>query len=180
MFGIPRSLGQDTWIMQWNTLLLVPVTIGMLIMLPAQTLTSSTVVEPTIQEIVNEAVATTTVTIEEDNLEQEAETREVVPVAVQPKTALRSEMVSVCSCESTGRPNNIPQHYAPDGTVLRGRINPSDVGACQINLGYHQAAAESMGLDVFVEEDNYAYANYLYETQGYKPWSWSAHCHGKY
>lgn len=82
----------------------------------------------------------------------------------------------ICACESRGNPNAEPTHYAPDGTVLRGHINAMDVGACQINLVYHQDTAERMGLDLFDEQDNIAYATWLYKHEGSKPWVWSKKC----
>lgn len=86
------------------------------------------------------------------------------------------QLKRICSCESTGKPGKEPQHYAPNGEVLRGRVNSLDTGACQINRTYHEVAATKMGLDLFIESDNRAYAEYLYETQGTSPWVYSAHC----
>jgi hypothetical protein len=124
-------------------------------------------------------IGTNDTTADEANTEQEVIAGKEEDHAA--RTTLYPELVPVCSCESTGRPDNEPRHYDLDGvTVLRGRINPLDVGACQINLKYHEQAATNLGLDLFKEEDNYAYANYLYDHQGFKPWSWSAHCHGQY
>lgn len=88
------------------------------------------------------------------------------------------ELKRICSCESTGSPNNEPQHYL-NGSVIRGRINSSDVGMCQINEYYHDDAAISLGLDLENKEDNLSYAEHLYETQGNQPWFWSEHCWGK-
>lgn len=84
----------------------------------------------------------------------------------------------ICACESRGNPSVEPTHSAPDGTVLRGRINNKDVGVCQINLVYHQEAADRMGLDLFDERDNVAYATWLYRREGSKPWFWSRGCWG--
>ncbi len=33
-----------------------------------------------------------------------------------------------------------------------------------------------MGLDLFSEDDNIAYANWLYSNEGAKPWVWSQGC----
>lgn len=82
-------------------------------------------------------------------------------------------MIEVSRCESGWR------HYKEDGTVLRGVVDPRDSGAMQVNKGYHEKAAQSMGLDVDVLEDNLAYARHLYETQGLQPWSSSKPCWGK-
>lgn len=82
----------------------------------------------------------------------------------------------ICSCESTGSPDNEPQQFNADGTVLRGKINPLDTGMCQLNSYYHDANAKSMGLDIETEYGNAVYANWLFETQGSTPWAWSKSC----
>lgn len=93
------------------------------------------------------------------------------------KAVLRPELVPICSCESRQGKNGTPTHYEADGvTVLRGRENPDDVGICQINLYYHEAPATKMGLDLFKEEDNITYANWLYAKEGSTPWNWSKTC----
>ena len=79
-------------------------------------------------------------------------------------------LLRIGSCESsTG-------HFEPDGTVVRGRENPLDVGKYQINLFYHEESASEMGLDLFDEADNEKYAVFLYKTQGTDPWNASRAC----
>lgn len=103
------------------------------------------------------------------------EIREVETPAI---ATLHPELVPICTCES-GQGTGKPQHFnIQTGEVLRGVVNPQDIGMCQINLKYHQAAAERMGLDVFKEEDNIAYANWLFEQEGSTPWNWSKPCWG--
>lgn len=82
-------------------------------------------------------------------------------------------MIQVARCESTFR------HTLADGTVLRGKVDGRDTGVMQINTFYHAAAAEKLGLDLEVLEDNMAYARSLYERQGTQPWSASAPCWGR-
>ena len=48
----------------------------------------------------------------------------------------------------------------------------------QINTLYHGEKAENLGLDLMVIGDNMAYARYLYEKEGTKPWKSSATCWG--
>lgn len=97
---------------------------------------------------------------------------------VEPAIWKYQELKEICACESMGQPDIEPQHFDADGNVLRGRINPDDTGACQINAYFHKETAESMGLNLEKEKDNIAYAHWLYEQQGAQPWSWSKHCHG--
>lgn len=82
----------------------------------------------------------------------------------------------ICSCESTGQPNNEPRQFNTDGSVVKGKINPLDTGACQVNLKYHEAASEKFGYDLFTRDGNISYANHLYQEQGTQPWSWSRGC----
>jgi hypothetical protein len=95
---------------------------------------------------------------------------EAVEALVREVFADAPVMVEVIRCESSMR------HLLPSGEVLRGRIDSRDTGAAQINLYYHQAAAERMGLDVEDIHDNLAYAKHLYETEGLQPWSASSKC----
>ena len=82
-------------------------------------------------------------------------------------------MVQVARCESTFR------HTLPDGSVLKGRVDPADTGVMQINKRYHSDAAIKLGLDLNDIYDNMAYARHLYEEQGTQPWSASSPCWGR-
>jgi hypothetical protein len=95
------------------------------------------------------------------------------------KSSLRPALVPICSCESAGRPDATPRQFNADGTVVKGKINPQDIGMCQINLKYHLSDATKMGLDLYTEQGNIKYANHLYDTQGTKPWNWSKKCWAK-
>lgn len=79
-------------------------------------------------------------------------------------------LAEVSYCESRFR------QFNPDGTILRGRANRSDVGVMQINTYYHGAKAQKLGLDLYTLEGNLEYARYLYETQGVAPWIHSSKC----
>jgi hypothetical protein len=83
-------------------------------------------------------------------------------------------MAKIAKCESRNR------HFDSRGQVLRGEVTPLDRGVMQINLHYHQDAAVKMGLDVHDIDDNVAYARYLYEKQGAKPWMSSSACWSKF
>lgn len=93
---------------------------------------------------------------------------------------LPEELYHICSCESKQGGSKPPKHYNADGSVMRGDVNPADIGACQVNLKYHGAAAEKKGLDLFNESDNYEYAIGLYSKEGSTPWNWSKSCWGKF
>ena len=79
-------------------------------------------------------------------------------------------MIQIARCESHFR------HTLPDGTVLRGKVDPDDTGVMQINRRFHGAKAAALKLDLNDIYHNMAYARYLYETQGTQPWSASAAC----
>ena len=89
----------------------------------------------------------------------------------QDEVRLYPVMENICTCESG-------KQFHPDGTVVKGVVNPLDIGMCQINLKYHGEAAESLGFDVFTEVGNIRYTNYLYDQQGAQPWYLSRSCHG--
>lgn len=79
-------------------------------------------------------------------------------------------MIQVARCESTFR------HTLEDGSVLRGKVDSADTGVMQINKRYHGTTAAELGLNLENIYDNMAYARYLYENQGTRPWSASAPC----
>lgn len=79
-------------------------------------------------------------------------------------------MAEIARCESGFR------HSLSDGSVLTGRVDAADTGVMQINKRYHQAAAHAMDLNLDNIYDNMAYARYLYDTQGLRPWNSSAGC----
>lgn len=99
---------------------------------------------------------------------------EPAPVTLNPA------LVPVCACESRQGKYGTPTHYEEDGvTVLLGRENPNDIGMCQINSeprNGHVVAAEAMGMNIWEEQGNIRYANWLYEQQGLQPWNWSRPC----
>lgn len=82
-------------------------------------------------------------------------------------------MIQIARCESEFR------HTLADGSVLKGRVDPSDTGVMQINKRYHADKATSLKLNLDDLYHNMAYARFLYETQGTQPWSASASCWNK-
>jgi hypothetical protein len=97
-------------------------------------------------------------------------------VAVNTETAVREYfndipvMIQIARCESTFR------HTLADGSVLKGVVDPADTGVMQINKRFHESRAIELGLDLHNLHDNMAYARYLYEKQGTRPWNSSAPC----
>ncbi len=83
-------------------------------------------------------------------------------------------LIKIAECESRNR------HFNSKGEVLRGEKNSYDRGVMQINILYHEGTAEKLGLDVHDIDDNVAYARYLYEKQGAKPWMSSSACWAKF
>lgn len=90
-----------------------------------------------------------------------------------------SVMYRIAACESTGSVSGTPRHFDSDGSVLRGKINPRDVGVFQINETYHEADAKAAGIDIHTVAGNIAWARVLYERNGTRDWNWSKHCWGQ-
>jgi len=82
-------------------------------------------------------------------------------------------MAEIARCESQFR------QFNPDGSVLRGVVNKSDLGLLQINEYYHGDKAIKLGLDLRTIDGNLAYAKYLYEKEGSTPWNSSKKCWDK-
>ncbi|MEK7530642.1 MAG: hypothetical protein AAB573_02145 [Patescibacteria group bacterium] len=80
------------------------------------------------------------------------------------------EMAEIAWCESRMR------HLAKDGSVFRGRVDSDDIGVMQINTRYHQETADELDIDIYSLQGNLAYARYLYEKEGTKPWNSSKPC----
>lgn len=78
--------------------------------------------------------------------------------------------VEIARCESTTRQFNL------DGSVLRGRVVPQDVGILQVNETYHLAEAERLGIDIYTLEGNLEFGAWLYKRDGLSPWSASREC----
>lgn len=85
---------------------------------------------------------------------------------------LGDTMIKVAECES-----GLGQ-FDSKGEVLRGKINPQDVGIFQLNEFYHLKTAEKMDIDIYTVRGNIAYAKYLYEKNGLKDWEASRSCWG--
>lgn len=81
-------------------------------------------------------------------------------------------MIDIAGCESHF------MQFNPDGSVLRGKVNPKDVGYYQINEYWNGADAKKLGYNIYSEAGNIGYALYLYHTQGTKPWNASKSCWG--
>ncbi len=83
-------------------------------------------------------------------------------------------LAQIAKCESRYR------QFNSKGEVLRGEKNRYDRGVMQINVLYHAQTAEELGLNLQNIDDNVAYARYLYEREGAKPWMSSSKCWAKF
>ena len=97
----------------------------------------------------------------------------VLPVVEKTPIEIPAEMIEIARCESGLR------QFDENGEVLRGKINPKDVGIFQINEYYHLEASRALGYDIYTREGNIGYAIYLYNLQGTQPWNWSRGCWDK-
>ena len=81
-------------------------------------------------------------------------------------------MKEIAWCESRFR------HYGSNGEVLRGEVEPTDIGVMQINEYFHGDTADRLGIDIHDFGGNLLYARYLYEKEGTRPWKSSQKCWG--
>jgi hypothetical protein len=79
-------------------------------------------------------------------------------------------LAEIARCESGFR------QVGSDGEVLRGKVNKSDLGLLQVNEYYHGEKAVDLGYDLTTVNGNLAYAKFLYDKEGTKPWNASAKC----
>jgi hypothetical protein len=105
----------------------------------------------------------------------------LVSQQIQPSTAYAEAPIPVqveipAILKEIGRCESGNRQFEDDGSVLRGKVNPKDVGKFQINEYWHLETSKKMGIDIHTEEGNTVYALYLLKTQGTKPWDASAYC----
>ncbi len=85
-------------------------------------------------------------------------------------------MIEIADCESQFR------QYGKNGSVLKNSAGSSAIGMFQIMASIHEPVADKLGLDLNTMQGNAAYARYLYEKSGTKPWEAdlkSKNCWGK-
>lgn len=82
-------------------------------------------------------------------------------------------LIEIARCESEFR------QFDKNGKIIRGRVNPDDVGVMQINEFYHAETAKKMGIDIHTVEGNVAFGKYLYGKYGSSAWSASEPCWSK-
>jgi hypothetical protein len=94
-----------------------------------------------------------------------------------PQKQMSSELpplfARIAHCESRDR------QFNEEGTILRGTVNPYDVGRYQINAIHWEEEAEKRGIDIYTEDGNEAMALYIYKKFGTKPWRSSQKCWDK-
>ena len=81
-------------------------------------------------------------------------------------------MVEIARCESRFR------QFNADGSVLRGTVNPKDVGLFQINERYWLKKSKELDYDIYAERGNIEMALWLYKKNGTRDWSASKPCWG--
>lgn len=108
-----------------------------------------------------------------ENTKNKAEEPVTLEQYVQEYFAETPVLAKIAKCESHYR------QFDTDGQVLRGKVSPDDVGLMQINEHFHEARADKLALDLETIEGNLAYAKYLYEKEGTKPWNASKACWNK-
>ena len=81
-------------------------------------------------------------------------------------------MISIAKCESEFR------QFGASG-ALHGGAGRAMVGVFQVHSDVHADFALSKGMDIYTLEGNLAYARYLYEREGTRPWLSSFPCWNK-
>lgn len=60
--------------------------------------------------------------------------------------------------------------------VVRGKVNPKDVGRFQLNEKYWLKKSKELGFNIYTWYGNTQMALWLYEHYGTSPWNWSKPC----
>jgi hypothetical protein len=93
-----------------------------------------------------------------------------VEAAVRTHFAETPVMIEIARCESKFR------QYSDSGDPLYGGYQGKMVGVFQVYSDIHASFARSIGMDIETLDGNLAYAKYLYEREGTKPWLSSRSC----
>ena len=88
----------------------------------------------------------------------------------QDKPQIPAIIKKIAFCESRDR------HFDEKGDVVRGTLNPRDIGKYQINLLAWGGEAKKLGIDVFTEKGNEQMALIIYRRHGTQPWMYSKKC----
>lgn len=83
-------------------------------------------------------------------------------------------LAEIARCESGFRQLN------SNGEILRGEVNPADIGVMQINTDYHSKEANAKGIDLKTFGGNMKFARVLYDKFGTSPWKASSACWQKF
>ena len=79
-------------------------------------------------------------------------------------TSTPAMLLKICKAESGLR------QFDSNGNVLRGKVNPSDIGYCQINEPIWNDKARKLGYDIYTEQGNKDMALWIYNNYGDSPW----------
>jgi hypothetical protein len=101
---------------------------------------------------------------------REVEIVKAVEKRVVPEQSVPPILRKIALCESQNT------HYDRQGNVLRGTVNPYDVGKYQINTAVWGTVATQLGYDLYDEQGNEQMALYLLHHYGSMPWQQSAKC----
>lgn len=74
-------------------------------------------------------------------------------------------LVKICKAESHNK------QFLENGRVLRGKINHSDIGYCQINEPIWNDKARELGYDIYTEQGNKDMAVHIFLNEGSTPWN---------
>ena len=83
-------------------------------------------------------------------------------------------LLDIAYCESGSNQKAIGYNYR----YVNGKrvISSRDIGLFQINEYYHAKSAKALGMDIYTQSGNTAYALYLYKRNGTRDWNASRHC----
>lgn len=76
----------------------------------------------------------------------------------------------IAYCESGNR------QFDAKGRVVRGLVNPQDIGRYQINMAVWGTKAKQLGINVFSEDGNEEMALFIHTNYGLDPWNASRGC----
>lgn len=87
------------------------------------------------------------------------------PVTIIAPVVFPPALEHICNAESGGK------QFLDNGRVVRGKVNPSDIGICQINEPIWNDKARELGYDIYTEQGNRDMALWIFNHYGADPWN---------
>jgi len=107
------------------------------------------------------------IAIDRETVARVQDIREIIKSVALEEGVPEDRLLDIACAESEIR------QFEKPGKVLRGKVNPKDVGVFQINEKFWLADAVKLKLNIYQAQGNVEMAAWIYKHYGDSPWNWS-------